>query len=191
MDLDTAIKTIVENLSSDFEQGLFYPCFYNQKHFYKGHFVLKKNSVTSQVLTDKKYSIIFWVYGYEENEEVIIFNKSANLIEELLFSIYKITKNEEIYYCKINDMMYETKEEFENRSKHTHAKLFLTNQLEECCVCQEPNTIKTNCEHNFCRLCFNKSKKKVFCNLCSEFEIIIKCPVCRNVLVSPCVYEEN
>jgi hypothetical protein len=188
MDLDTAIKTIIENLSQDFEQGLFYPCFYIQKHFHNGHFVIKKNT---QNTSDKKFSLMFWTHGQEDNDEVIIFNKSANLIEELLLCIYKITKNEEIYYCRINDSIYENKEDFEKRSKHTHAKLFLTNQLEECCVCHEPNSIKTICDHNLCRLCFNKTKQNITCNICGELEALIKCPVCRHVLVGPCIYEEE
>ena len=93
---------------------------------------------------------------------------------------------EELYYCKMNDTLYKNKEEHEQRSKVDYACLLLTNLVEECCVCNEHNNVKTTCSHNICRICFRKLERKMYCLTCEANINYISCPLCRKVIKADC-----
>jgi hypothetical protein len=50
---------------------------------------------------------------------------------------------------------------------------------EECCVCLEETTTKTNCGHTICVPCWNQIKK-IQCPLCRNDDIYMHCDYCSN-----------
>lgn len=177
MELNDAINIIAASIKQSK-----YQCFVYEKHFCEGVFSIQ--------LCGDTYCLYYNTESYEDlcDESTIIFCESSTEIERLLMLIYKFTKSDDIYYCRINDMIYVDEEHYNRRKLDATAALIITNQLEECSVCKEFNSIKTICKHNLCRLCFWKCCKKTFCETCEVFEMVIDCPVCRKQLKSDCIY---
>lgn len=158
----------------DFKPSIIY-----DKHFLNGTFHITK--------IYNAYNLKFYVYDYTYADKKCILNRDYFVFTKLFNDIYILTTNDELYYCSINDYLYINKEEYDKRDRNCEVHLTLRNLLEECCVCNTNNIVKTSCNHNLCRICFNKCIKQEYCNKCDlELEDIICCPLCRRELYKDC-----
>jgi hypothetical protein len=180
MDLQEALRIISDYIKLSSEQTFMYEtCFTN------GTFSIQK--IPTDDIDNEEYFLEYNVFDYTSDEPTVsLFHIFSKNIEELLLYIYSMTKADSLFYCKINDKIYKDEPSFHLRPKVNHASLLITNQLEECSVCNENNTVKTVCEHNLCRLCFAQCDKVKFCIDCNSFIKYIACPVCRKILKCDC-----
>ena len=104
------------------------------------------------------------LYYYAE----IHYNKILhNEIADMVKIIYNLKNDYE--YSKIMDEIVPKKTKVEVEEMYL-AKLFITHQnMDECCVCYEPNCVKTICKHSLCRECVSKLIK-------------YECPMCKVLL---------
>jgi len=172
----------MENIDTLNDQITFYnfqPVLIYDKHFLNGKFVISKHY--------SMYNLKFYVYDYYEIDNKIIMNQDYYTLSKLLNDLCEITNSNEVYYCSINDYLYVNENEFQKRDRKKESRLFLRNILEECCVCNTYNTIKTVCNHNLCRLCFSKCLKEEYCQECDYvLEKIVHCPMCRKEIYKDC-----
>lgn len=122
-------------------------------------------------------------YNYSENEDesynhllnIVMLSINDNNREDKLIiflkTIYNL--NTDYVYSKIVDKLI-IKDERDDIENEIIAKMFLKHtEINDCSVCTEPNNVLTKCNHNLCRLCFQKIKKLISCPLC---------PICRACL---------
>jgi hypothetical protein len=181
MDLQEALHIIKDHIKATSEQIFFF-----ETSFTGGMFHIQKISNTD-IENEEEYCLEFNVFDYTSEEPTsTLYSSISKNIEELLLRIYTMTKAQNLYYCKINDRIYKDEGSFHLRSKIEYASLVLTNQVEECSVCNENNIVKTVCDHNLCRLCFTQCEKLKFCFNCNLYIKYTACPVCRKILKCDC-----
>ena len=126
------------------------------KFFDENVFLIVRSQLYSvnRILLELKYN-----YVEEELEDTI---------EKIIHDVYNL-KNDYVY-SKTLDKIYPKKDKdlFENLYK---AELFINHRIDEiseCCVCYEENTVITNCNHNLCRKCHSTLTVKI-CPICRQF----------------------
>jgi hypothetical protein len=184
MDFNQALELITNNIDSNLTQIFVY-----DSMFHEGFFQINKIEKN-----EPHYYLFFYTYNYQDDVMFAqsLFSLDSTNLQELLYTIYNLTKHEMIFYCRINDLIYKDENDFNNRNRETEASLLITNQLATCVVCNENNKVLTSCNHNVCRLCFNKCSKKIFCASCEQYDSCrIYCPICRKMLKTTCCYVIN
>ena len=80
-------------------------------------------------------------------------------------------------YSKILDKIDENRVLLKKERRHIILhKLCKEKDIDTCCVCYDPNTVITDCNHNVCRKCHSKIKEIYD----EDIELEIKpCPMCR------------
>ena len=124
-------------------------------------------------------------YTYLDNEDAVKIDLKfrtkkefkKDKLKELLEMIYELKNTH--FYSKILDEIIDknSKDELVYKSK-----FFLNSkEIEECCVCNEKNTVLTECGHNLCRICYIKCAVLCECE-CPTHGKIVYCPLCRKQL---------
>ena len=84
-------------------------------------------------------------------------------------------------YSKILDQIVDKKDiEKEEKTAVALIKFCKQEKIEKCCVCYDFNTVKTVCNHNLCRTCFQNIK--IIINEEEDFKYK-ECPMCRHYLI--------
>lgn len=116
----------------------------------------------------------------QEKKILNIFVKSPEyLLAEVIEAYHELnTLTDGKMFCKITTKL--VSKDFYDIKLQT-AQLFGYEGLDECCVCSELTTTKTECRHPLCLECWGKLKK-TNCPMCRE-EIScanIQCPYCND-----------
>lgn len=118
-------------------------------------------------------------YSYEFCIMNFLDHKIFTDIKEIVYFLLKdFRKN--FMYSKLLDEIH-LKNEIEKKEKITKAySVLCKNKMPDtCCVCLEYNKLITRCNHNVCRICYNKIKKLTI-EIVNNNEIKVKsCPLCR------------
>jgi len=84
-------------------------------------------------------------------------------------------------YSKILDQIVDKKDlKKEEKTAVALIKFCKQEKIERCCVCYDFNIVKTVCNHNLCRSCFQNIK--ITCNEEEDFKYK-ECPICRHYLI--------
>lgn len=144
----------------------------------------------------KTYNIYGWYHSYhdvdedDEYNEFVIFRTETNYDGKCLKNIRDVFEfllfhfRSEYKYSKITDK-FELKDkiEYEEKLKFSFKRLCENKIMDTCCVCYEYNNVYTTCNHNLCRLCYEKIKI-VRLDESSDniygYENIKECPMCRS-----------
>lgn len=132
-----------------------------------------------KLTSTKHYRMILKVHPYgcddEYCDETILFNECKDSIKEIVDFLFTFRNNYK--YSKIIDTVVKNSE-FVKREKKCMLlnKLCKNEEVENCCVCLEPNLLKTPCNHNLCRVCFDNIKYLYDDDIGDEVK---KCPMCR------------
>jgi hypothetical protein len=161
----------------------------------------KISTIYNYVLYDYKFHNIL-TNGYinktkKNNEDVItlkitvsesykeLHNKTFDSIDNMLKFLLNIFR-EEYKYSKITDYI-ENKNELEKKEKLFISKKILCKNVDKedmvCSVCFDVNSIFTDCNHNLCRICYEKIKSITYFDEDEEEEVNGKqCPICRKFI---------
>ncbi len=155
----------------------------NRKKEYDIHnYILDELSMTvsiyklSSVNHYRMYLKVF-PYGSDDEycDETILFNESKDTIKEIVNFLLKFRDNYK--YSKILDTVIKNNEFVKKEKKcMLMNKICKNEEVEMCCVCMEPNLLKTPCKHNLCRVCYNKTEDTYDAEVDDEVK---KCPICR------------
>ncbi len=116
-----------------------------------------------------------------DGDSTPVFLEDFSKVEDAFTSLFILTKDEgKLIYSKITDKVYETDLKLLNDEEKRNALNFICNKkIEECCVCNDLNVVKTHCKHNLCRLCYKKILDTAGLGCHYEDENGASCPICR------------
>ena len=132
-----------------------------------------------KLTSSKRYRMILKTYPYgcddEYCDETILFHECKENIKEIVDFLFTFRNNYK--YSKIIDTIVKNNE-FVKKEKRFMLlnKLCKNEEIENCCVCLEPNLLKTTCNHNLCRVCYSNIKYLYDDEIGDEVK---KCPMCR------------
>lgn len=103
-------------------------------------------------------------YLYKDDD----LNDLEELLEKIITDVYNL-KNDYVYSKNLDRLFL--KDDVEKFEKLYKAELLIshrTEEITECCVCYEENSVFTNCKHNLCRKCHSDLPTKI-CPICRQF----------------------
>ncbi len=151
-------------------------------HDYKFHNILTNGYINKKKINNKDVITLKITIADSYKE---LFLKTFDTIDDMLkFLLNNFRK--ECKYSKLTDYI-EVENEIEKKEKLFIAKKILCDSLDKenmmCSVCFDINGVFTDCNHNLCRVCYEKLKLLSYYNEDEEEEVNGKqCPICRKFI---------
>ena len=149
---------------------------------YKFHDILT-NAYINKINRNNEDTITLKITVVDSYKE--LYSKTFDSIDNMIKFLLNIFRKE-CKYSKITDCI-ENKDEIEKKEKLFIAKKILCDSIDKenmvCSVCFDANSVFTDCNHNLCRVCYEKLKFLSYYDEDDEEEINGKqCPICRKFI---------
>jgi hypothetical protein len=136
-------------------------------------------TVTIFKISTGQYRLMLKTDSYSDDEfsnENILLHECNNSLKGIVEFLLNLRNNHK--YSKLLDSVVKNNEFVKKEKKCLLMnKLCKNEEVDMCCVCMEPNTLKTPiCKHNLCRICYTKIE---YLYDEDHEDEIKKCPMCR------------